>query len=180
MKIFNPLVQGSPCKMSQFKISLVSHCSDMITRIIEHTCSHSCNFFGGKTWKPVNRLSHVTLTTRLPKCSLGRTAKTRSSKHNIQVLLSNPSWSFGRAVRGMMQLLSFPLSVEVDQAHCTPSCERVTQSILPSPLIARFLRFWDWELTVEVAWKKCTLQWIGHQIMMFPDFSKLMVEIEQL
>lgn len=73
--------------------------------------------------------------------------------------------------------VEFDGGLEIDRAHRTPGRRKQDdQRQPPRPIIIRLLRFQDRERIVEAARKMGKLQWNGHHIMIFPDYSKLVTE----
>lgn len=73
--------------------------------------------------------------------------------------------------------IDFPATLEVDRAHRIGARRQAEpgQSPRPRALIARFLRFQDRERIMEAA-RKGKVAWNGHNIHVFPDYSKNVTE----
>uniref|UniRef100_A0A3P8PYG8 L1 transposable element RRM domain-containing protein n=1 Tax=Astatotilapia calliptera TaxID=8154 RepID=A0A3P8PYG8_ASTCA len=71
--------------------------------------------------------------------------------------------------------VDFPGGLEIDRAHRS-LVRRKPDGHPPRVIIARFLRFQDREQIMEAARRLGQLNWNGHRIMIFPDYSKLVTD----
>uniref|UniRef100_A0A672HY36 L1 transposable element RRM domain-containing protein n=1 Tax=Salarias fasciatus TaxID=181472 RepID=A0A672HY36_SALFA len=71
--------------------------------------------------------------------------------------------------------IDFQDGLEIDRAHRSFARQK-PDGQPPRVIIARFLRFRDREQIVEAAQKLGKLSWDGHNIMIFPDCSKLVTD----
>ncbi len=85
--------------------------------------------------------------------------------------------SFLRQTIPQLLHLDYPEGVEIDRAHRTIARRRSDGDLLPRAIIARFLRFQDRERISTAARKAGRVTWNGHHIMVFPDYSRPVVEM---
>ena len=73
--------------------------------------------------------------------------------------------------------IDFAERLEIDRAHRIGARRQSEPGQTPRPraLIARFLRFQDRERIVEAA-RKGKVTWNGHNVMVFPDYSKIVTD----
>ena len=83
--------------------------------------------------------------------------------------------AFLRKVVPQMLNIVFPGGLEIDRAHRSLARRR-PDGQPPRAILARFLRFQDRERIAEAAQKMGKVNWDGHHIMVFPDYSKLVTE----
>ena len=107
----------------------------------------------------------------------------RSRRNNLR-FVGFPEGSEGRDILHFLRQtipqllhLDFPGGVEIDRAHRTAARRRSDGGLLPRPIIARFLRFQDRERIATAARKAGRVTWNSHHIMVFPDYSRLVVEM---
>ena len=74
--------------------------------------------------------------------------------------------------------LRFPNGLEIDRCHRIFNGRKPSDTQPPRPrvIIARFLRFQDREKIATAARNAGKLMWNGHHIMVFPDYSKDVME----
>ena len=74
--------------------------------------------------------------------------------------------------------LQFPGGLELDRCHRINTRRNPNDNRPPRPrvIIARFLRFQDREKIATAARKAGKLEWRGNHIMVFPDYSKAVME----
>lgn len=73
--------------------------------------------------------------------------------------------------------LDYPNGVEIDRAHRTTTRRRPDGDLPPGAILARFLKFQNRERIAAAARKMGRVTWKGHHIMVFPDYSRSVVEM---
>lgn len=85
--------------------------------------------------------------------------------------------TFLRETIPQLMHLDYPNGIEIDRAHRSLTKRRPDGDHTPRAILARFLRFQDRERIAVAARKMGRVSRNGHHIMVFPDYSRPVVEM---